>query len=200
ASESMLKETWGHLGRCERRRVKRKVLDMRDLKEVYGRFDIVFSTNSILPRQPSDTPRMLHEIKASLRPGGTFVAILPAFETVETLKRHELSLFVKRREQGRITGRFGIRHLLGRWDRWRAYHVDKRMSGRLGNSIGRLGPARFVWRKIFVRAIGPWQYADDGANVQRFITSEQIQKMLKRAGLELQQECPQRVEYEWKDA
>jgi len=175
-------------------------INMRNLRSVYNRFDAVFSINSILPREPSDTRRMLREASATLKTGGLFIAILPAFDTITALKAAELPLFVERRRHGRFARMWPLYVVLGSFDRWRAYNVEKRMSGWFGNTLGRLKPVRFVWRKVFARLIGPNLYADDGANVQRFITVRQIRKRLERAGLQLHSGYPKRVHYEWEDA
>lgn len=201
ASASMLDATWGNLNNRERERVDRRHLDMRHMVHLNELFEVVFSLNSILPREPSDTPRILREIAASIKPGGTFVAILPAFDTVTALKECELPFFVDRRRRlGGPPSLWGIRNVLGRWDRWKAYHIKKRMSGWIGNSVGRLSLARFLWRKAFAHSIGPCLFADDGANLQRFIRKREIAVELNRAGLTIRSAYPTEVYYDWASA
>lgn len=59
-----------------------KKLDIRNLKTLYGHFDLVFTINTIAPATPGDAKRILREIFKSLRAGGLFVAIFPSFDTV----------------------------------------------------------------------------------------------------------------------
>jgi len=181
-----------------------KKLDALDLSEHYGEFDIVFSLNSILPRNPSDTPVMLREIARALKPRGLFVAVLPSFDTLLDLKKIERPLFIERRAQ-RLP-RFAKRHSIigtplawirGRNDLWKAFHWDKRMSGWIDSTLGRFRLCRLVASK-FGCTLGPDLFADDGANLQRFINGDDIEQLLKKADLDLREKM--RFEYSWEVA
>lgn len=102
------KETWGidysdnmlemAKRRCNSPNVFYKKMDMTNLMEIYGEIDIAFSINSILPRDPNDTPIILKEIYKSLKPGGLFIAILPSFDSVLYLKEVWYKRYVKKLE------------------------------------------------------------------------------------------------------
>jgi len=68
-------------------RVKIHNGDMRDLSAFSEKFDVAFSINSILPRNPDDMPTMLEQSALTLKNGGYFIAILPSFDTVIELKK-----------------------------------------------------------------------------------------------------------------
>ena len=56
--------------------------DMRDLKGLYGRFDMAFAVNSILAPSVEDIQKMLHQAKKILKKQGVLVAVFPALEAV----------------------------------------------------------------------------------------------------------------------
>jgi ubiquinone/menaquinone biosynthesis C-methylase UbiE len=148
--------------------------EMKKLKEeIYGKIAIAFSINSILPRNPKDTPIILHEIYKTLNPGGLFIAILPSFDTVLYLKE----LWYKRRvnELKELWHKDRIKKLGSSWkarrDTNREFHKCRKLNKR------------------------KHLYADDGSNVQRFIRDNEIQHLLKKAGFELKQK--EKVTYPW---
>ena len=199
-SERMLSETMSGLDKEQKRRVVRRQIDMRDLRAYRRRFNLLFSTNSILPREPADLRRILREVRLSLAPDGQFIAIVPAYDTIRELKKAEFDLFAERRlEEGGPLSSPGVRVIAAAFDRWRAYNVHKRMSGWFGNSLGRLRVVRFLARKLLARSIGPTQFADDGANVQRFLTIGSLRREFKRARLDIAK-GPTPVYYSWSDA
>jgi len=131
-------------------------------EEIYGKIDIAFSINSILPRNHKDTPIILHEIYNALKPGGLFIAILPSFDTVLYLKK----LWYKRRTKHlKERYKYNIKKLRwiceARMDTWRKFHKHLKL-----NKHKHL-------------------YADDGSNVQRFIHEKEIKRLLKKAGFEI---------------
>lgn len=52
------------------------------------KFDLIISTNSILPTQRADVLRILHRVSENLAPNGRFLAILPSFDTCEELVKY----------------------------------------------------------------------------------------------------------------
>ena len=141
-------------------------------EEIYGKIDIAFSINSILPRNPKDTPIILHEIYNALTPGGIFIAIVPAFDTVLYLKE----LWYERR----------IERLKERYK-----HSIKKLGSKL-EAIMDTRREFYKCRKLNKRK---QLYADDFSNVQRFIHDNKIQDLLKDAGFELLQK--EKVTYPW---
>lgn len=166
--------------RCKSSNVTFRRMDMTKLEEemerieedIYGKIDIAFSINSILPRNPKDTPIILDEIYKSLKPGGLFIAILPSFDTILHLKKlwyeRRIKLLKKRYNHG--IKKVGSK-LKARWDTYR----------------------EFKRRKLNVRK---HLYADDGSNVQRFIHKSEIKLLLNKAGFVLKQ--MEEVTYPWK--
>ncbi len=63
-------------------KVHLKRLDIRNLKNFYGYFDIVFSINAIAPADVSMAKDMLREAFSALNTHGIFVGIFPSFEAV----------------------------------------------------------------------------------------------------------------------
>ncbi len=61
--------------------------DMCELDEFKEHFDIVFSINSLLPRDPNRMKQMLKGIISVIKPNGLFISILPSFDTVLDLKK-----------------------------------------------------------------------------------------------------------------
>jgi SAM-dependent methyltransferase len=147
-------------------------MDMTKLEEeIYGKIDIAFSINSIVPRNPKDTPIILDEIYKAVKPGGRFIAILPSFDTILYLKKlwyeRRIKLLKERYNHG--IKKVGSK-LKARWDTYR----------------------EFKRRKLNERKD---LYADDGSNVQRFIHESEIEHLLKKAGFELKQ--MEKVTYPW---
>lgn len=149
-------------------------IDMKDLKPLYNKIDIVFSLNSILPQDPRDTEPMLHQIAKTLKPGAQFVAILPSFDTVEYLKNLEFKQFKRSREQN--LKKYPFKKILCYFWAW------------------------FDTRNLFLRERKMNKrkrlYADDGVNIQRFIHKRDIRPLLAKIGLTLQRE-PEKLHYPW---
>jgi SAM-dependent methyltransferase len=158
-------------------------VDLTDLSNFYNSFDYVFSLNSILPRDGNDTRLMMQEIAKSLKIGGKFVAILPAFDTVKHLKKIELCL-IKRMYKGNLPE--PMKSIVGHLKAWcevrRNFYIEKRMS-------------RWNWIKPFGRK---YRYADDGVNIQRFIEAREIPGLIQECGLSLEKQC--KLYYPWKIA
>lgn len=69
--------------------VRLKRLDMKNLEIFCGYFDVAFAVNTVAPESPKVARRIPWEIFRSLRPGGLFVDIFPAFDAV--LHQRELT-------------------------------------------------------------------------------------------------------------
>jgi len=147
-------------------------LDMaKDLSKLYEKIDLGFSINSILPRNPTDTPKILEQIAKTLKSEGQFVAIIPSFTAV----RH-------------------VRKL---------YYEEKFFKEAKGNWLTKRVRARLRLRREFDRK---YQYnarknlfADNEADIQRFIGDDKIESLFKKAGLKvtyLGKESDE-VEYPW---
>lgn len=147
-------------------------MDMRDLTPLREKLkqdncdvDVIFSINSILPRNPEDTEVMLNQIAATLKPGARFVAILPSFDTIEYLKRLEFTRFKEKREE----------YL-------QKYFKNLPFKEEISYLL-----AWFETRKLFSRKrkmnVKKRLYSDNGINIQRFIHKDDIIPLLKNAGL-----------------
>jgi SAM-dependent methyltransferase len=77
------------------KRAKEKVSDrsnvrfvqasMTDLKELEGQLDIAVAVNSLVMPDVRDQEKALHAIRATLKPGGWFLGILPAMDGIHYL-------------------------------------------------------------------------------------------------------------------
>lgn len=128
--------------------------DLRDLSGYRNKFDIVFSINSILPRDPDDMPKMLEQISSTIVTGGLFIAILPSFDTVLELKRLEENKLIKKYEE---EGKTNAAKLAKK-------KVNKKCKER------KLNEKRGI-------------YADDKVNPQRFFKKSEIWSLLKNVNL-----------------
>ena len=176
-SDSMLKMA---KKRCDLPNVTYRKMDMTKLEEemekieedIYGKIDIAFSINSILPRSHKDTPIILHEIYNALKPGGLFIAILPSFDTVLYLK--------------------------GLWYKDRIKRLEERYEHsirKLGSNLEAFMDTRREFYKCRKLNKRKHLYADDGSNVQRFIHEKEIKPLLKKAGFEILKK--EEVTYPW---
>lgn len=178
-------------------------IDMTDLtplrvkleQEQYGKkeddkLDRIFSINSILPRDPNDTPKMLKQIAKTLKSNGEFVAILPSFDTVEYLKHLEFIKF--RTSRGKNKENLLYRdypkffyYYLKFW--WRMNSEDRKSMLKFWDRIE--SGARLDTWKLFYQDkkmnVRDKLYADDGVNIQRFIHKNEIEPLFKRVGLRL---------------
>lgn len=142
-------------------------MDMKDLTPLYDEFDIVFSINSILPREPHDTEKIFIEIAKTLKPSGKFVAILPSFDTIEHLRDLEFKKFKEKREKEKKI----FSSLWAKYDTWKLFSLERKM----------------VTKKRL--------YADDKINVQRFIHEDDIKSFFDKAGLRLLRK--EKLYYPW---
>lgn len=62
--------------------IEYKLMDMKDLEGLDGLLDIAISINSILPETINEVGQIIRGVYKSLKPGGEFVGILPAADTV----------------------------------------------------------------------------------------------------------------------
>ena len=62
--------------------IEYKSEDMQDLSSIYNKLDIAISVNSILPETIGEVDKMISEIYRSIKPGGEFIGILPAADTI----------------------------------------------------------------------------------------------------------------------
>ncbi|MGH9954427.1 MAG: class I SAM-dependent methyltransferase, partial [Nitrososphaeraceae archaeon] len=129
--------------------------DLRDLHDYYNRFNVVFSINSILPRDPDDLPRILREVSAVIKPTGLLIGILSSFDTILDLMKLDLNDLTKK--YGHERG--GEHKAKAEIDR--LYHETRMLSEEEG------------------------LYADDGVNPQRHMKESEIPTLMKDADLEV---------------
>lgn len=152
--------------RCESPNVEYKSMDITNLSELYEKIDIAFSINSILPRNPNDTPKMIQEIYKALKPGGLFIGILPSFDTVLYLKKLWLEDYFNKLENKRKAKlKSNFPYSMAHWfkkekNKWKA-ELETYLE--------------FRKRKLNKRK---HLYADDFVNVQRFIHESEIKDLL----------------------
>lgn len=170
--------------RCASPNVEYKNMDIIDLRKLYGKIDIAFSINSILPRDPNDTPKMIQEIYRTLKPGGLFIAILPSFDTILYLKKlwfedYFNKLESKRKAKRRSNFPYSIAHWLkkekNKWKAELATYLEFRKR--------KLNKTKHL-------------YADDFVNVQRFIHENEIRPLLEKTGFKILYK--DKVTYPWK--
>lgn len=154
------KKTIEDLPQQSNNKIKLVNCDLRNLSQCQNKFDIVFSINSILPRDHTDMPVMLREIASSIKKNGLFIAILPSFDTVIDLKNlDEKKLRTKYTCEGK-----------------------KNPAKLAKKEVNRI----YREKKLDVKHS---IYADDGVNPQRFFKKKEIDSVLKEVKLsELQLE------------
>lgn len=90
-------------------RFKKICADIRDLR-LEDRFDVIVSSNSVLPRDRRDVVKMLDVMRRHLAPGGRLYAILPSYDTTLYLqglwRKHYLETLRSRRHADRIVEAF----------------------------------------------------------------------------------------------
>jgi SAM-dependent methyltransferase len=59
--------------------------DLTDLAPLHDQLDVAVAVNSLVAADPRNLDRALQEIRSCLRPGGSFVGILPAMDSVHYL-------------------------------------------------------------------------------------------------------------------
>lgn len=181
-SENMLRMA---IKRCASPNVEYKNMEMTNLSELYEKIDIAFSINSILPRNPNDTPKMIKEIYETLKPGGRFIAILPSFDAVLYLKKlwsEECLNKLERKREAKLKSKFP--YSIANWfkkerDKWEAKRETY---------------SEFRKRKLNKKK---HLYAGDFGIVQRFICENEIQGLLGDAGFK-KILYKDKVKYSWK--
>jgi len=181
-SENMLRMA---IKRCASPNVEYKNMEMMDLSKLYKKIDIAFSINSILPRNPDDTPEMIKEIYKTLKPGGRFIAILPSFDAVLHLKKlWSEDCFNKLERKREAKRRNNFPYSIANWfkkekNKWEA--------------------KRKTYSEFRERKLNETKhlYAGDFGIVQRFIHEEEIQGLLGKAGFK-KILYKAKVKYPWK--
>lgn len=67
--------------------------DLSDLSAHAGRYDLVLTTNSLLPASRSAAHRQFAEATRTVRPGGYFAGVLPSGDTIEHLMNLSLRAY-----------------------------------------------------------------------------------------------------------
>ena len=147
------------LDEAQRKKVTLGHLDMRDLSDLAGRFDVAFSINSILPRDPTQMPRMLTQVCETVRQGGLFIGVLPSFDTVLQLKE----LDTKYETEELVAKGAVLAGLRAKWRVWRRYKKS-----------------RLNVKKAL--------YADDGVNPQRFFKDVEIATLFSARGFVVEEQ------------
>ena len=129
--------------------------DMKDDIDITEQFDIAFSINSILPRNPRDLPKILSQISKLVKDKGLFISILPSFDTVLDLKQ----LDEERLRKQYIADGINNPHKKAR------------------RKISKL----YKSRKLNIRQ---GTYADDGVNPQRFFKENEISSLFSKVALD----------------
>jgi len=157
-----------------RKKIEIKRMKIQDMSEFEtGKFDMVFSINSILPRRgnPKELKQMFMEISRITRIEGYFVALLPSFDTViefKNLKQRDLEEKYKkagyRKYKKKVKG-----------DIKKRFYIKGKLNER---------------KKI---------YADDFRNPQRFFKDDEVVPLLKRHKFKLitQNGRPEHFKYPW---
>ncbi len=68
--------------RTRARNIRFRRADLTDLSEFEGALDVAVAVNSVLAPSPRDVNRILAEVRATLRPGGTFLGVFPSMDSV----------------------------------------------------------------------------------------------------------------------
>lgn len=148
------KETVEGLSSQSREKTNIVNCDLRDLSQCKNKFDIVFSINSILPRNPDDMPVILKQISSTIRTGGLFISILPSFDTVLELKKLDKQKLIEK------------------------YERDERANAKklAEKEVNKIYKAKKLDEEHGV-------YADDGVNPQRFFKEIEMDSLLNSARL-----------------
>lgn len=157
-----------------RKKIEIKRMKIQDMSEFEtGKFDMVFSINSILPRRgnPKELKQMFMEISRITRIDGYFVALLPSFDTVIEFKNlKQCDLVEKYKKAGYKKYKKKVTK-----DIKKRFYIKGKLNER---------------KKI---------YADDFRNPQRFFKDDEVVPLLKRHKFKLitQNERPKHFKYPW---
>jgi len=171
--------------RCASHKVEYKNMHMTNLSEMYGKIDIAFSINSILPRNPDNTLKMIQEIYKTLKPSGIFIAILPSFDTILYLKKlwsEDYFNKLERKREAKLQSNFP--YSIVNWFRKEKNIWEAELK------------AYFKCRKRKLNKTKQL-YAGDFGIVQHFIHENEIQFLLGKAGFEKILDKA-KVKYPWK--
>lgn len=171
--------------RCASPNVEYKNMEMTNLSELYEKIDIAFSINSILPRNPNDTPNMIKEIYETLKPGGKFIAILPSFDAVIDLKElwsKECLNKLERKREAKLKSKFP--YSIANW-----FKKEKNKWEAKRETYSECRKRKLNKKKHL--------YAGDFGIVQRFICENEIQGLLEDAGFKKILRRA-KVKYPWK--
>jgi SAM-dependent methyltransferase len=196
------------MNRCKNsKKIEFLKIDMKNLQPLrkkleHERLDlnIIYSINSILPRDPRDKRKMLSEIAATLKPGNKFVAVLPSFDTIiylkdltfEDYKEKRINEIVRLRDYLKIL--YYLKFLL------KMHHSDRMYLLKVWNwNKKETGAMLKTWEYFYHERkmnCAKRLYADDQVNVQTFFDIKDIKDDLKKARLELL-DSPKKLNYPW---
>lgn len=157
-SENMLKTAKKN---CKEKNVRFKQLDMKDMKEFYGKFDVAVSINSILLPSVKDVNKIISEIFNILKDNGKFIGVFPSLNSVlyyamlvyeQELKNGE---DLARKRTYRTIGKEDYDFLLGilDYEGKQKHYYDFEIEYRLKKA----GFKNINIRKVFY----PWELSDD---------------------------------------
>lgn len=90
----MIRQAQARLSPEQMRRVTFEKRRMHDLADYQGRFDVAIAVNSLIMPDVRTIDRTLSAIRASLRPGGVFLGVVPAMDAIHyhTMLVHDQAL------------------------------------------------------------------------------------------------------------
>jgi SAM-dependent methyltransferase len=156
---AMIRQAQARIGPELSARVKFEKRPMHELKDYEGRIDVAIAVNSLVMPDVRVIDRTLRAIRASLRPGGVFLGIVPAMDAIhyhtmlvldQAIERgaepaaaeEQASLHVEHAHYDFTFGRFLFRGLRQKF--WQPFEVEYRLT-KAGFSSVRLAKVLYPW-------------------------------------------------------